>query len=115
MKNGLYHKDIYMPKLNVADQDIELDYTYHAIYASETDKYEKILLPSKVNVSKGEIIEIEIVDNKLIKLVVGIPYDLKYNLFLVILPNCARVKTVWLNEINDKHMTLDRSKYISKS
>lgn len=103
-----------MPKLNVADQDIVLDYTSHAICASETDKYEKISLPSKVNVSKGEIIEIEIVDNKLVKLVVGIPYDFKYNLFLVIIPNCARVKTVWLNEISDKHITLDRSKYISR-
>jgi len=114
MKNGLYHKDIYMPKLNVADKDIQLDYTYHAIYASETDKYEKISLPSKVNVSKGEIIEIEIVDNKLIKLVVGVPYNSKYNLFLVIVQDCARVKTVWLNEISDKHITLDRSKYISR-
>lgn len=114
MKNGLYHKDIYMPKLNVKDKDIELAYTYHAICASETDKYEKILLPSKINVSMGEMIEIEVNTNKVIKLVVSMPYNSKYNLFLVILPDCSRVKTVWLNEINDKHMTLDRSKYIAR-
>lgn len=37
-------------------------------------------------------------------------YDKKYDLIIVMTYD-RKVKTVWLNDINDKHSTLDESKY----
>ena len=115
MKNGLYHKNIFMPELKLTDVPVKLSYTLHAIEASKTDRYGEIVLPDSINPSLCEIVEIEVKDNKLVKMVLRSKYSQKFDLVLVVVPDCQRVKTVWLNEVSDKHQNLERSKYISKS
>lgn len=115
MKNGLYHKDVYLPELTLIDKPVKLSYTLHAIEASETDSNGKIILPDSVNPSTAQIVEIEVKDNKLTKMVLRTKYSLKYDLILVVVPDCQRVKTVWLNDVRDSHQRLNRSNYIKKS
>ena len=109
--NGLYHKDIILPPLKLRDAYLELSYTLHAIKSAENDRYEEINLPSTINFAMVEVIEIEILDDDVEKMVVRQKYSKEYDLILVIMPRYMRVKTVWLNAVSDTHKTLDRSKY----
>ena len=109
--NGLYHKDIILPPLKLRDAYLELSYTLHAIKSAENDRYGTINLPSKINLAMVEVIEIEILDDDVEKMIVRQKYSKEYDLILVIMPRYMRVKTVWLNEVDDTHKTLDRSKY----
>jgi len=112
LKDGLYHSDVYMPKLKVSSKNIRLSYTQHAIFASQSDRYNTIRLPEVINLSQGKIIELEVVNSKPHKLVVRLPYDAHCDICIVMLVAERIVKTVWLNRSNDTHRTLDRSKYI---
>lgn len=113
MKDGLYHKDIYIPKLTFHKVDVVLNYTYHAIAAAENDRYGRIELPETINFNLTEIVELEIVNGKVFKFVARMHHDTKNDLVLVVLADGYRVKTVWLNRKNDTHRTLDRSKYVA--
>lgn len=112
-KNGLYHKDIYMPKVSLGVKPVKVNYSQHALNAAYNDIYEEIVLQSEYNFSQSETIEIEIYNDKLIKMVSRFDYSTDYNLIVVIIPETKVVKTVWLNEKNDIHKTLDTSKYIT--
>lgn len=113
IKSGLYHKDIYLPKIAFRSIDIVLNYTYHAIEAADNDRYGQIELPETINFSLMEVVEMEFVDGKLYKAVVRTHHDQKHDLALVVLIDGFRVKTVWLNRKDDKHQTLDHSKYVA--
>lgn len=115
MRNGLYHKNVYMPELRLVDRPVKLAYTMHAIEASKSDKYGKIILPDSINPSLCEVVEIEVKDNKLAKMVLRSKYSQKFDLVIVVIPESQIVKTVWLNAVNDKHENLERSRYITKS
>lgn len=116
IKQGLYHKDVYMPfPIQTADQSVKLHYTKHALDAAETDRYDIIELPLTVNLSHGTIIEIEIGNHETIeKFVIRFPYSETLDLCMVIIPDRLCVKTVWLNERFDEHCTLDPSRYVRK-
>ena len=109
--DGLYHKDIILPPLKLMDAYLELNYTLHAIKSAENDRYEEINLPSTINFTMVEVIEIEILDGDVEKMIVRQKYSKEYDLVLVIMPRYMRVKTVWLNEVEDTHKTLNQSKY----
>lgn len=109
--DGLYHKDIILPPLKLMDAYLELNYTLHAIKSAENDRYEEINLPSTINFTMVEVIEIEILDGDVEKMIVRQKYSKEYDLILVIMPRYMKVKTVWLNQVSDTHKTLDRSKY----
>ena len=109
--DGLYHKDIILPPLKLMDAYLELNYTLHAIKSAENDRYEEINLPSAINFAMVEVIEIEILDDDVEKMIVRQKYSKEYDLILVIMPRYMKVKTVWLNEVEDTHKTLNQSKY----
>jgi hypothetical protein len=112
MTTRLYHKDIYLPKLNIENKNFEPSYTFHAMQAAETDRYGIIELPAEMNLSEVEIFEIEVDEfGNLIKVVFRMPYNFQFDLCVAMLVNNCKVKTVWLNDKTDKHNTLDKSKY----
>ena len=111
MKNGLYHSQIYMPKVELPTVDVVLNYTHHAIQAAKTDRNGKIELPETINFQFCKLVELEVVDNRPFKVVVRMHHDSKCDLVLIILLDGYRVKTDWLNRKNDNHRTLDASKY----
>ena len=114
MNNGLYHKDIYLPKVELPGIDVVLNYTYHALDAARNDRYGTIELPETINFGLVQLIELEVVDGKPFKAVIRQHHDSRNDLVIVVLLNGYRVKTVWLNRKNDRHRTLDRSKYNSR-
>lgn len=111
IKNGLYHKDIFLPKINLSDKIVKVNYSHHAIEAAYNDRYEEIILKDAYNFSKSDIIEVEIKNKKIVKIVARFDYNNNYDLIIVIIPQGKIIKTVWLNDKNDLHKTLNRSKY----
>lgn len=112
LKDGLYHKDVYMPKFDRPDRWFHVNYTRHAQEACLTDRYGEIEPFEFINLAQGEIVEIEIENRKIIKLVIRFEYDDELDIVMVIVPQTLNVKTVWLNERNDNHNTLNESRYI---
>ena len=112
----VYHKDIGFPDDLVMPRGfspvITLDYGGHARFEAMSDKYGKLNLPHRVDVrTDGDIIEVGAIDNVCCKLVFRMSYDAKKDIVLVIKVPTGFVKTVWANEKNDQHRTLDRSRY----
>lgn len=109
----LYHYTIGFPKqFTVPNKSLELYYSRHARQASISDQYGTIELPNKINLATTKIVEIEICDStaRVLKLVVRQNYSAALDLVLVVNPN-GFVRTVWLNETQDTHKTLNRAKY----
>lgn len=60
------------------------------------------------------VVEVEVIDGKVSKWVVRIELDAKRDLVLVTLPD-GFVKTVWTNDANEHHATLNRRRYTHPS
>lgn len=111
IKDGLYHKDIFMPKLNVGNGMVKVNYSIHAIESAYTDRYDTIGLKDAYNFSEADIVEVEVKDQRAIKVVARFDYNDKYDLTIVIVPQTKIVKTVWLNTKEDNHVTLNAEQY----
>ena len=115
--NTLYHKKVYMPKKyrNLKTTSLEIgELTRHAIKSANSDRYGQIIIPMVFNFSGRDIVEIETYENpNKLKIVIRLPYSQTCDLILVVLfeTDGNRVKTCWLNRKDDRHATLDRSKY----
>lgn len=108
----LYHYSIGFPDVERFSGIMKLEYSYHALNASNDDKYGMITLPNILDLldTSTRLIEMEVTNGIMSKGVYRVKYDKTYDLVLVVLRN-GRVKTLWLNSVSDKHVTLDRSKY----
>lgn len=106
LKNGLYNKQKFMPAVTFGDYEILPRYSHHAIEASADDRYGKIELPDSFNLSRMELVELEVVNNRPFKAVVRMHYDYRNDLVVVILLETFVVKSVWLNRKSDNHRTL---------
>jgi Na+-transporting NADH:ubiquinone oxidoreductase subunit NqrA len=113
----LYHYSIGFPDVERFSGIMQLEYSYHALNASNDDKYGMITLPNILDLTgldlldtSTRLIEMEVTNGIMSKGVYRVKYDKRYDLVLVVLRN-GRVKTLWLNSVSDKHVTLDRSKY----
>ena len=111
----LYHRDVNLPpQLKKLKKQIipDLAYSYHA----QNQAYNKgIILPDKLEYSGHNIIEAEIIDSIVYKLVVRVEYEHNsdYDICLVIINNNGiLIKTLWLNNKTDTHKTLDKSNYL---
>ena len=114
--NALYHKDVFLPAgiVELFDgAEFRLDLTFHAKRAAQDDRYGKVTLPSKLTVKGKEIVEAEVVNGEVTKIVVRTPHDAKRDAVYVLIPNYERatVKTVWFNLVSDKHKTLKKDCY----
>ncbi len=108
--NRLYHKDIYMPAIKFENKSFRLEYKDYVLNRA----FEREINLSRfesVNLCNGELIELETVNRMPVKIVMRYKYNSQYDICIVILLGSFIVKTVWLNHVNDKHDTLDTSKY----
>lgn len=108
----LYHYSIGFPDVERFRGIMKLEYSYHALNASNDDKYGMITLPNILDLldTSTRLIEMEVTNGIMCKGVYRVKYDKRYDLVLIVLRN-GRVKTLWLNSVSDKHVTLDCSKY----
>lgn len=113
---ALYHKDIGFPtNMRRPRTAFLLDYTHHARQEAARDRYGHIELPRALDCrrSENELIECDVDDatGDIIKAVWRMPFNDELDIVLVVLMRRKLVKTVWLNRKDDKHNTLDRSRY----
>jgi hypothetical protein len=110
----LYHFEIGLPRGLESNLKkigiVELEYLHHARLAALSDRYGKIDLPNTINCTIAKAIEVEVIDNRVNKIVWRTRYNDRFDLVIVMNMDCT-VRTVWLNTVNDRHKTLDRTKY----
>lgn len=111
MKDGTYHRDIFLPiRLGFA---AFAKYSAHAREAAQNDRYGTLTLPAIISTQEAEVIEVEVSNGKPVKALLRMRHDDTRDLCVVILLDTCVVKTVWANERTDSHNTLDTSKYVS--
>lgn len=110
----LYHSDIRLPDgFRTPVSTVAVKYSRHAERAAQNDRYGKIDLPTSLDLSTGKVIEVGVEGGKVVKVLFRFPYTRRCDLCIVLCPGRpAFCKTVWLNERTDKHVSLDRSKYV---
>jgi hypothetical protein len=118
MKDGLYNRGAYGLPSGAAEvfaaTIATLDYANHALEESRADRYGIAELPGSLEIQSGDVVEVEVRGGSPVKAVVRFPYDEKLDLVLVLLPRTAAryfVKTVWFNQLSDKHRTLRLAPY----
>jgi hypothetical protein len=117
VKSGLYHKELGFP-VGVLEpwlnKTVQLKYSRHAQQAILSDRYGVPRVPLELLIRAAQVIEIEVQDESVVKIVTRIPYDNTRDLVLVIMPFKAApalVKTVWFNMTDDQHHTLRAEVY----
>lgn len=112
----LYHKDIGFPTDASLPRGfspvVRLNYGGHARQEAMTDRYGDLRLPDVIDIRKGDLFEVGVTGNTVTKMAVRMPYNDKIDLVIVFMPERGFVKTVWANEKNDQHRTLNRARYI---
>lgn len=125
LKDGTYNRAVFWPvelemKVNQAmNIRYQIELTNHARQRIEennlpTGCYKALLY--------GEVIEAEVQDGKIVKIVTRIPNKRGYNQDIcaaIILihekfQHFARVKTVWTNNAYDVHQTIDTENYVQE-
>lgn len=72
-----------------------------------------ILMPPSITIAKGEVVECEVVANKVTKIVVRRRVkDSHRDIVLVLVPqaDCWKVITCWTNHRDDNHATLNKER-----
>lgn len=112
----LYHADIRLPEGFVLPaRTIKLEWTRHALRALTTDRYGLIPKFDHVDLTTKSVVEVGLEGRLVRKVVIRGDLDGVHDIVYVLIPqglNPWVVKTVWINERNDSHKTLDRSKYV---
>lgn len=121
---SLYHAEVGYPEFvkefihNISDITLQLThdmYGEHAISEAGNDRYdEEIVLPSSVCFADCYIFEVGTSSkNEIVKIVLRTEYDDVYDISMAmsLVKGRVFVKTVWLNDREDTHCTLDESKY----
>lgn len=109
----LYHKEIGFPEsIDIKEGMVNLWYSAHARERIEGRYKGFLILPSFIKITKNNVIEISTEDNITCdKVLVRTKYDEKKDICIVLLPHNGKVVTLWTNYRDDKHETLDKTKY----
>jgi hypothetical protein len=111
---ALYHTEIYMPDIarRVAFAAMVRP-TPHARAAASDDRYGAFTLPTVVDTRNTKLIEAAVEGGVVTKVVLRQAYNATHDIVLVIdpRPSMPVLITAWINEVNDAHKSLDRSKY----
>lgn len=110
----LYHVDIRLPEgMKRFTGRAPLAWSRHADRARRDDRYGEIPKYRTITFDNLDVIEIGMEGDKLVKVLFRGHFSETLDLCIVVMPGLPwLVKTVWLNEKNDTHKTLDRSKYV---
>lgn len=109
MKDGLYHKDVGFPKGLQILPVFSLIVSEHA-RRSATNL--GVTLPQHFLPKVAEVIEVEVFRGQINKILARQPMDDKRDMCYPFLVSSKLIKTVWINIREDKHHTLDKSKFI---
>jgi hypothetical protein len=107
----LYHKEIGFPKKMKFKKVENLHPSAHALREANLDRYGRIEIPNEFDPTTWDVIEIEVENGALNKVVARKSLDETRDVVIVFLPLTRLIKTVWVNEKNDLHKTLDKSAY----
>ncbi len=110
MKDGTYHKAVGFPKGLTLAPVFNLTAGIHAREQAHARNVAKI--PSHFLPRLADVIEIEMKAGKIVKILARQALDNLRDLCFVFLPEEKFIKTLWTNEVTDKHFTLDKSKFI---
>ena len=107
----LYHKDIGFPK-NMRFKAIEgLTPSQHALREANSDRYGGFTLPTSFDPASWVVIEKEVINGALNKIVARKAYDATRDIVMAFLIQPKVIKTAWINVRDDSHKTLDRRAY----
>lgn len=111
----LFHSDIRLPDGFVAPRGrVSLRWTRHADQARVSDRYGDIPKFSTATLDNLNVIEVGVENGRVVKILFRGRMSADLDVCMVLIPGTVwTVKTVWINERNDKHGTLDRSKYVA--
>lgn len=82
-------------------------------HASERAIEKQVIVPKSMEIRAGEVVEAELIDGKVTKLVVRRPLNATKDFVLVLVPkdrNTWTVVTCWLNNKEDTHKTLKKDR-----
>ena len=107
----IYHKEIGFPRCY--RRPVGKYATALSRHARTREVEKGFRVPAIVDLSKFDVIEIEMSNGIVTKMVIRGEYSDWYDIVLVVIPRSHGlfVKTAWLNEWDDNHSTLDASKY----
>lgn len=114
----LYHAEVYWPKhvrKNLPFGVRVLQYSQHAIAASQDDRYGEIPLPRRIRMEHVTVFEAEAPQKgRITKIALRMPIDDDRDVVMAAIPQQGGlfVKTVWINVRSDGHATLDKRKYV---
>lgn len=105
MRDGIYNVAFdSLSKIYRIDDTLTLSYSPHAINEAKNDKYHPVvLLPNKLTIKTRDIVELEIVNGIVCKIIVRKSFNAILDIIYVILLESGIVKTIWLNRKNDNH------------
>jgi hypothetical protein len=108
----MFVQRLVLDAINRADCH-QCQYSFHAKLAANNDKYGAFTLPLSIHIEAHNVVEADITQDVLVKLVVRLPLDEHRNICLVLVPKHYGffVKTVWINLVTDQRQTLQRHRY----
>lgn len=123
LRDGTYHRDIYIPDTPAWAGEFRLAYSDHALLEAVRDRYFQgcnCRLPAgiKLTANDPDRVEVTFENGLCVKQVIRVHFTEWLDLILVVVPfgyGALKVKTVWFNRRTDKHATLDRSRYVPRS
>jgi hypothetical protein len=107
----LYHAEIGFPSRMKFRPVSGLIPSNHATFAARNDRYGIIPMPTDFDPAIWQVVEIEVVNGALHKIVARKPLDEKNDVVMAFIVQSKVIKTVWINVRDDSHKTLDRSVY----
>ncbi len=110
MKDGLYHKSVGFPGGLEFSRIADLLPTSHCLINATERNISP--LPTIFDPQIAEVIEIQIERGKIYKILARQPLDTYRDICYAFLVETRYIKTVWINLNDDRHATLDRSRYI---
>lgn len=125
LQNGTYNKAVYWPDALSALVEDSLNFHYN-VYATShcKNRIQQYNLPQGCFTAMlyGEVVEAEYYNGNITKIVSRLPNRKNKNqdICAAIMLECnnygnkAKVNTIWLNERNDKHKTINKENYVEE-
>ena len=108
----LYHKDVYFPAFDFKRFWSNIFGLRASTHFRERQYTKGIPFPSLVKLKKSTIFEVGVVDGYISKVACRVQdqwYDYCY-----VISNSGCIITAWVQNPNDKHATLDKSRYATR-
>lgn len=108
----LWHRDIRLPHgFKAPSGQPLLTYSKHA---QEQCRAKGVRMFKAITLARFDVIEVETLNGRVVKYVLRGAYDADNDIVVVAMPTGGAyfIKTCWLNDKDDTHNTLDRSRYV---